>query len=444
MDVLSPLLFNLFVNDIVPLLQSTDSQPPVLQKQKVGSLLYADDLVVLSTTPDGLQCSLDKLASYCTQWKLQVNLKKTKIMCMSRNNDSTDHSFNLAGKALEQVEKYTYLGFEMSQTGSFAPAEKVMYEKALRALFKLKSLLRNSDISPALSLELFDQLIKPICMYGSELWGPDCLNMRKQDVDKLFSRFDKLNCEKIHLSFCRYILGVHRKAQISAVRGELGRTPLGIDVVANTMMYKKHLESKPSNSLLGEALSICKSNNSRYLSRAQSYKKIEQMTCEASGIQSIESRSRKGMTCIIKRLYSNYWSQKLKHERKMRMYKLVKSRLCLEDYLSIPNIKHRNALTRLRISAHNLPIERGRYLRPPTPVNERLCTKCNDGCIGDEFHFLMECSMLNNERQKLFDELYNMCPQICNLQVIDTFIYLLNASGNVIKSVAAFVHDNLP
>ena len=42
------------------------------------------------------------------------------------------------------------------------------------------------------------------------------------------------------------------------------------------------------------------------------------------------------------------------------------------------------------MSIHGFPIERGRYNKPKTPRNERLCLFCRK-CIGDENHVMMEC-----------------------------------------------------
>lgn len=43
-------------------------------------MLFADDMVILSNSPDDLQCSLNLLYNYCEKWCLQVNVDKTKIV----------------------------------------------------------------------------------------------------------------------------------------------------------------------------------------------------------------------------------------------------------------------------------------------------------------------------------------------------------------------------
>ena len=75
----------------------------------------------------------------------------------------------------------------------------------------------------------------------------------------------------------------------------------------------------------------------------------------------------------------------------MRTYIQFKSVFLYEDYLNIKNEKHCKALTHLRISAHTLAIERGRYIRPIIPPEQRLCTYCPNDKIEDEYHFLIEC-----------------------------------------------------
>ena len=47
---------------------------------KLFLLLYADDIVISSSSPEGLQDGLNQLETYCKSCKLQVNTSKTKIM----------------------------------------------------------------------------------------------------------------------------------------------------------------------------------------------------------------------------------------------------------------------------------------------------------------------------------------------------------------------------
>ena len=70
-SVLSPLLFNIFINDIGNTLLVDAA--PVVYDAKVNHLLYADDLVLLSTSEEGLQRNIDKIHEYCKMWGLAIN-----------------------------------------------------------------------------------------------------------------------------------------------------------------------------------------------------------------------------------------------------------------------------------------------------------------------------------------------------------------------------------
>ena len=54
--------------------------PVSLNTSKINCLMYADDVILLSETPVGLQNNLSHLQKYCTKWGLEVNIKKTKSL----------------------------------------------------------------------------------------------------------------------------------------------------------------------------------------------------------------------------------------------------------------------------------------------------------------------------------------------------------------------------
>ena len=63
--ILSPLLFNLYVNDLAFSFNNFLSDPFVLPNgNKLNSLFYADDLIILSRSKVGLQNCLNELSSY--------------------------------------------------------------------------------------------------------------------------------------------------------------------------------------------------------------------------------------------------------------------------------------------------------------------------------------------------------------------------------------------
>ena len=82
-SVLSPLLFNIFINDIGEDLLLDDV--PILHDSRISHLLYADDLVLLSTSESGLQSNIDRVHAFCKLWGLSINISKSKIMVFSKS-----------------------------------------------------------------------------------------------------------------------------------------------------------------------------------------------------------------------------------------------------------------------------------------------------------------------------------------------------------------------
>ena len=76
----------------------------------------------------------------------------------------------------------------------------------------------------------------------------------------------------------------------------------------------------------------------------------------------------------------------------------------MESYLKYGNRNQRRLLTKFRISAHNLKIERGRYLR--LPVVERICVLCG-GNVEDEICLLL-CPSLDNVREALLKRIESL------------------------------------
>ena len=84
-DSLSPILFNIFVDDICSYFNNSLADPVLLNNIHFNHLLYADDLVLIFETPSGLQHCVDALQSFCSEWSLTVNTNKTKSMIIYNN-----------------------------------------------------------------------------------------------------------------------------------------------------------------------------------------------------------------------------------------------------------------------------------------------------------------------------------------------------------------------
>ena len=94
-------------------------------KHEIIILAYADDLILLSDTPYGMNELLRLLKDYCEANRLILNTKKTKVMIFHRGSIRKLReklAFNYGDERLEIVSQYKYLGVIFSDTGLFFEA----------------------------------------------------------------------------------------------------------------------------------------------------------------------------------------------------------------------------------------------------------------------------------------------------------------------------------
>ncbi len=391
---LSPLLFNLYINDLPELLNHESSDTPCLGLKPLSCLLYTDDLVLISRSRTGLQNGMDRLAEYCLTWQLAINGRKTQVVVVSKGGKISrcDLGFQLGDKKIDTVKSYVYLGLLITNSGSLRPTMDHLTAKAIFALSILQRYVLREHIAVVTALQLFSALVAPIITYGCEIWGVN-------------SGIVWSPIEKVQLRFARFLLGVSSKTPIIGVRGELGLLPLHNEIQLQTIGFWKHILLHQPR-LLFDAYKLSVTDS---LSFASTIQKIctsirldhvfhEQL---ATGINLHQFRDG------LKTAYSTEWQGRLndrtgptkKGKNKLRTYAKFKQDFVLEHYIKLGTFKDRQAITKFCISDHRLDIELGRRRIPYVPPELRYCTKCNAGTVGDELHFLFECEAFADQRQ---------------------------------------------
>ena len=106
--------------------------------------MFADDLVLLSPTEEGLQQNLDVLHTFCQTWALTINPNKTKVLTFQKRPrvQGKRHNFTLGMTKIEHATNYTYLGLKMSATGKLNLAVNEQKEKARRAFYAIKKSIK--------------------------------------------------------------------------------------------------------------------------------------------------------------------------------------------------------------------------------------------------------------------------------------------------------------
>ena len=84
--ILSPLLFNIFLSDFQQEIDKTENDPALIsQNEKLGCILWADDILLMSESETGLQNMLNTLKLYVENNGMKVYRTKAKIMIFKKN-----------------------------------------------------------------------------------------------------------------------------------------------------------------------------------------------------------------------------------------------------------------------------------------------------------------------------------------------------------------------
>ncbi|KAK6181891.1 hypothetical protein SNE40_009669 [Patella caerulea] len=131
------------------------------------------------------------------------------------------------------------------------------------------------------------------------------------------------------------------------------------------------------------------------------------------------------------------WHSAIRTCSKLDFYAEIKSLLEPEKYLStIINKQHRVALSRFRVSSHNLAIESGRAIA--IERNDRLCKYCLNerhmSKIENELHMLVYC--------QLYDNLRTIC-NVNNYCKSENHVigYLQSTNCDIICNTSKFIYN---
>jgi hypothetical protein len=112
-------------------------------------------------------------------------------------------------------------------------------------------------------MHIFDHTLKPILLYNSEVWGSYNISSDRLNKTRVFDRdniFKGLQCEKLHLKFSKFLLGVHKKSVNFTVLSESGRSPLHLNIVISLVKYWYRLVNLSNESKLLHDAYICSKN----------------------------------------------------------------------------------------------------------------------------------------------------------------------------------------
>jgi hypothetical protein len=200
--VLSPVLFNLFLNYLLKTILPELEERGVLlqyrignslfkldvheelQEKKMWGFLYADDLVLLAETKQKLHDSLRLFDTLMTRAGMELSISKTKTLRSTISCDSESLNFDLGSRGIvNEVSEFKYLGSIVSAEGSLSSEISSRIAKAGGAFAVLKrSVFSVRSISREVKLKVYSASVLSVLLYGCETWNCTVADVQRLEV----------------------------------------------------------------------------------------------------------------------------------------------------------------------------------------------------------------------------------------------------------------------
>lgn len=163
-SVLSPTLFNVYVNDI-----------PTVEGVQLAQ--FADDTAFLTTgrriqtNIRRLQHQLDVTTDWCKTNKIQLNPAKTSAIYFSKKRPTMPTTLKLHGQDIQWAPTVTYLGVTLDKNFFLHKHVEALRNKAFAMAKALSPFFTSTDLSTPAKLRLYKATVLSKILYGSSVWG---------------------------------------------------------------------------------------------------------------------------------------------------------------------------------------------------------------------------------------------------------------------------------
>ena len=175
-SILGPLLFLLYINDIVIDIGSNIR----LFADDTSLYIIVEDPVVASNC---LNLDLNKITQWAATWLVSFNPSKTESIIMSRKSNKNRHpSIYMQNHQILEVDFHKHLGLHFSNDCMWHQHINYVKEKAwfrINVIRKLKYKLDRKSLET-----IYMAFIRPLLEYGDVIWD-NCTQYQKNELDKI-------------------------------------------------------------------------------------------------------------------------------------------------------------------------------------------------------------------------------------------------------------------
>ncbi|KAK4528247.1 hypothetical protein GAYE_SCF54G6182 [Galdieria yellowstonensis] len=171
-DPSSPLLFDLFMNDLLE------------QYRPFGiRVVGLPESTMLSPSRHCLEASMRKVSEYLTKLEMEVGASKCGVTVFHGCIDKVRRrQWQLQGKDIPVVEEYRYLGIDLNCNLDEGFTVRRQIQRYRQKLHMATPFLRNSRIPIDLRLRVVKSCLLPSLVWGSEWWGMHQLHAKRLNL----------------------------------------------------------------------------------------------------------------------------------------------------------------------------------------------------------------------------------------------------------------------
>jgi len=167
--ILSPILFSIYTEAIMREAFEDSEEGVSIGGVKMKDIRFADDQVVIAETEEGLQKLVDSLHTTIGRYNMKMNIKKTKVMRISRNGEGNMDIY-INGNKIDQVKSFKYLGTEITSDGRCSKEIQIRIARTKNAFTKVKELL-SKGLQIETKRRIVSSIVWSVFLYGSETWA---------------------------------------------------------------------------------------------------------------------------------------------------------------------------------------------------------------------------------------------------------------------------------
>ena len=212
--VLSGFYYTLYINALLDELEKS-GHGAMVGSIPSGNPTLADDISIVTTSPMALQAHLNIVQSYAKKYKFEVNVDKSYTIAFSYRRIDLPLRVTYNGTEIKKVDSTTHLGMEINSDFYRNSSSKIVdrCKKGKNAYHAMLGYgLQPKSLHPLTLCSIYNKVIKPTILYGSELWNDlkssdiDQMNRTQHYIVKSIQDFPKLT----RSDMCESMLGLNR------------------------------------------------------------------------------------------------------------------------------------------------------------------------------------------------------------------------------------------